>query len=297
MSHQNHPLLVMLFKNCHILVFFLLLANFFSISLAQGQEAAPLAANDFSVLKKTGEAQVLEVISPLTVKLSNGDIAFLPGVHFPDYDYTAERTGPFALTAMKVLQDMLEGKKVEIYQTPKKDWGRTNRMGHALAHLVRSDSGLWAQGMLIRLGLAQVKTSQRNPEMAAQLYALEAEARHEKIGIWENDDVILSPEDALKHLNSFQIVEGVIQSAAMKKNRVYLNFGGNWRNDFTVSIAPEDRRIFSKAEINPLDWNGAHVRVRGWVEEYNGAYIEIDHPEALEILSAGDDVQKRPNDK
>ncbi|HOO81810.1 MAG TPA: thermonuclease family protein [Alphaproteobacteria bacterium] len=287
----------MFLKNWHILVFFLLLANLYSIGAAYGQDASALPASDFSALRKTGEAQVLEVISPLTVKLSNGDIVRLPGLHFPDYDYTAERTGPFALTAMKVLQDMLEGKKVEIYQTPKKDWGRTNRMGHALAHLVRSDSGLWAQGMLIRLGLAQVKTSQRNPEMAAQLYALEAEARHEKIGIWENDDVILSPEDALKHLNSFQIVEGVIQSAAMKKNRVYLNFGGNWRNDFTVSIAPEDRRIFSKAEINPLDWNGAHVRVRGWVEEYNGAYIEIDHPEALEILSAGDDVQKRPNDK
>ncbi len=282
-----------LFKSRHILVFFLLFANFLGTGIVQGQETAPLPVNDFSALKQTGEAQVLEVISPLTVKLSNGELVRLPGLHFPDYDYTAERIGPFALTAMKVLKDMLEGQQVVVYQTPKKDWGRTNRMGHTLAHLARADNGLWAQGMLVRLGLAQVKTSQRNPEMAVQLYALEAEARAEKLGAWEADDIILSPEDTPQHLNSFQIVEGTVQSAAMKKNRVYLNFGGNWRDDFTVSIAPEDRRVFTKAEINPLDWNGARVRVRGWVEDYNGAYIEIDHPQTLEILKPAEKAEHK----
>ncbi|MCB9982063.1 MAG: thermonuclease family protein [Rhodospirillales bacterium] len=259
------------------------MANFFaSAAFAQSEDALP--GGDFGELKRTGSAQVLEAISPLTLKLSNGSIVRLSGVHFPDYDFTGERTGPFALTALKILKDMLEGQQVEIYQTPKKDWGRTNQMGHALAHLMRKNDGAWVQGTLVRLGLAQVKTSQRNPEMAEHLYALEALARSEKLGIWETEQ-ILSPETAGEHLNSFQIVEGVIQSAAIKKNRIYLNFGGNWRDDFTVSIAPEDRRIFSKAQINPLDWNGAHVRVRGWIEEYNGPYIEINHPQALEVLS------------
>jgi len=65
---------------------------------------------------------------------------------------------------------------------------------------------------------------------------------------------------------------------------VYLNFGKNWRDDFTVSIAPENKRVFSKQSINPLEWNGKILRVRGWVEDYNGAYIEIDHPQAVEVL-------------
>jgi len=120
--------------------------------------------------------------------------------------------------------------------------------------------------------------------MAEQLYALEAEARKDKIGIWAEESAILTPEEAERHINSFQIVKGRVRSAAIKQNRIYLNFGHNWRTDFTVSIAPEDRKFFSKAGYNPLEWNGRDVRVRGWIEDYNGAYIEINHPTAIEIM-------------
>ena len=178
---------------------------------------------------------------------------------------------------------MMEGEDVLIYQTKNSKLGRTNRMGHQLAHIVRAKDDAWAQGTLIGLGLVQVKTTQRNAEMAEQMYALEQYARTEKAGLW-HDYEILSPDNAADSLNSFQIVEGKIASAALKKNRTYLNFGRNWRDDFTVSIAPENRKAFSKSQINPLDWNGKTVRVRGWVEDYNGALIEIDHPQAIEIL-------------
>ena len=238
-----------------------------------------------------GVATVLQVISPQTLKLSNGDIIRLSGLRFTDY--TPDTAGPFAQTSLKILRDMLEGRQVVIYQTPKKDWGRTNRLGHALAHLERQEDGAWIQGTLVGLGLAQVKTSQRNPEMAAQLYALESYARNEKIGLWAESEQILTPATTPQHINSFQIVEGLVQSAAMKKNRIYLNFGKNWRDDFTVSIASQDRRFFSKAGINPLDWNGKIVRVRGWVQDYNGAYIEIDHPEALETIDTKPPADKR----
>jgi len=158
-----------------ILVLFLYFSSaLFPIRLS----AQSLPQGDFSELRETGTAQVLQVITPLTLKLSNGDIIRLSGLHLTDY--TPDNAGPFALTALKVLQDMLEGENVRIYQTKKKDVGRTNRMGHKLAHLVRKRDGVWAQGTLIGLGLAQVKTSQRTPEMAAQLYALETAARTEK---------------------------------------------------------------------------------------------------------------------
>lgn len=275
-----------MFKNKLILLILSGIASFLWLSPtgAYAQETPDaLPHGDFSALREMDEAEVLQVISPTTLKLSNGQLINLTGIHLPDY--TTEKAGPFALTALKVLKDMLEGQRVLIYQTKTKDLGRTNRMGHTLAHLVRKSDGAWVQGTLVRLGLAVVKTSQRNPEMAKQLYALEAQARADKIGLWEQSGIILTPEQAPEHLNSFQIVEGKIISTAMKKNRVYLNFGNRWQNDFTVSIAPENRRVFAKAMINPLDWRGKTIRVRGWVEDYNGAYIEIDHPEAVEILT------------
>lgn len=271
------------FRQLRILIIFLLVTTILTALTAQAQNAATLPQGEFSALTRTGSARVVEVINPLSVKLDNGYVVRLTGLNFPDYDFTGERTGPFALMSMHILRDMLEGQEVEIYQTRRKDLGRTNQMGHALAHLVRKSDGAWVQGALVRLGLALAQTSQRNPEMAAQLYALEGQAREEKIGLWE-EERIWPAEKAGDHLNSFAIIEGTIESAAMKKNRVYLNFGGNWRDDFTVSIAPEDRRAFAKAQINPLDWNGAHVRVRGWVQKYNGPLIEIDHPQALEVL-------------
>ena len=275
-----------MFKFSPILLIFALLASILSFGPAAAQtqtvavEALPSVV--FKDLKEVDTSEVLEVISPVTMKLANGDIIRLSGIHLTDY--TTEHAGPFALTALKILKDMLEGQKVTIYQTKKKDWGRTNRMGHTLAHIERQSDGSWVQGTLVRLGLALVKTSQRTPEMAEPLYALEALAREEKLGIWAENSLILSANEAEQHLNNFHIVEGKILSAALKKNRVYLNFGSNWRDDFTVSIAPEDKRVFSKAQINPLEWNGKTVRVRGWVEDYNGAYIEIDHPEAVEII-------------
>ena len=268
-------------KYRHILVILAVLASFLWVAPVTAE--SPFPQGNFEALKETGTAQVLEVISPLTMKLDNGDIVRLSSLHLTDY--TPDNAGPFALTALKILKDMLEGQVVVIYQTNNKDLGRTNRMGHALAHIVRKSDGAWAQGILVGLGLAQVKTSQRNMEMAAQLYALENAARKNKDGIWAEDTVILDHMDSGKYLNSFQIVEGTIESAALKKNRVYLNFGRNWRDDFTVSIAPEDKRVFNKAGINPLEWNGKRVRVRGWVDDYNGPYIEIDHPEAIEILT------------
>jgi hypothetical protein len=78
---------------------------------------APAHAQDFSALKSTGRAQVIEVITPYTVQLDNGQIVRLSGVHFPDYD--AENPGELSITALQILKDMLSRKEVRVFQTPK----------------------------------------------------------------------------------------------------------------------------------------------------------------------------------
>ena len=70
----------------------------------------------------------------------------------------------------------------------------------------------------------------------------------------------------------------------MVRGRGYLNFGENWREDFTVSIAPRDRRRFEAAGIAVEDYEGRLVRVRGWVDSFNGPMIEATHPEQIEVL-------------
>lgn len=239
--------------------------------------------------------KVAQIIDPQTLQLSDGRLVRLAGLEFPDYNLHDQ--GALSITAMQILSDMLIGKDVYFYQTKKKDWGRSNRMGHHIGHIARKSDEAWAQGALISLGLARVRTTKRNPEMAMQMYALETKSREEKLGLWETDGFeILKPSGLEPHIGKFQVIEGRIESSALKKNRLYLNFGLNWRNDFTVSIAASDRRGFTKQGLDPLQWNGKTIRVRGWLESYNGPYIEIDHPERIELIGTGND-QNQPLQK
>jgi micrococcal nuclease len=79
-------------------------------------------------------------------------------------------------------------------------------------------------------------------------------------------------------------VEGVVLDAAEIRGRVYLNFGEDWKSDFTVTLAPAVRRLFASEGIDPLDYGGKTVRVRGWVKSFNGPMIEASHPEQIEVV-------------
>lgn len=257
----------------------------FQACLAWAEEvASSLPGADFTDLKISETRRVTEVIDPLTIRLDSDKLYSLTGLEIPDFN--PYNPGSISETTLKVLKDMLPEKEVNAWQqTKKKDAGLTNRMGHALAQLEVKESGAWVQGTLLRLGLARVKTERRNPEMAAAMLALEAQARGEKLGLWALPDYqVIAPDQALGKKGSFQVVEGIVVSTAMKQNRVYLNFGNNWKDDFTVTIPPEFRTNFFKNKLDPLKLGGKRIRVRGWVEEFNGPFIEIDHPERIEVL-------------
>jgi hypothetical protein len=92
------------------------------------------------------------------------------------------------------------------------------------------------------------------------------------------------PHETRRDIDSFQIVEGRVVSAAIIKGRAYLNFGPNWRTDFTFSIAPRERRQFARSGIDLAALTGRRIRGRGWVTLRNGPMIELTHPAQLEIL-------------
>lgn len=223
------------------------------------------------------------MIDPLTAQLDSGEILRLSGIDLPDY--TLERPGPYSLLAMEVLNDLLSGQAVTLYQTPDKKRGRTNRMKHTLAHIERTDNKVWAQGMVIKLGLARVRTSASNPELATAMYALEREARAQKTGIWSQPQYApRTPENLENAIGSVQIVKGRVHSTAINNNRIYINFGPDWRRDFTLTIAPEDKNIFYRAGIDPLSWSSKIIEARGWIDEYNGPSMDLTHPEAVQII-------------
>ncbi len=161
-----------------------------------------------------------------------------------------------------------------------------DRNGRTLAHVVRDD-GLWLQQELLRKGWARVYTFPDNRQFADELYAAEREARAAKRGLWADKYyAVRAPDpDALKRdLGTFQIIEGRVVDAAKIRGRYYLNFGNDFRTDFTATIAPDAVAPFARAKIDLLALKDKNVRVRGYLRDFRGPQIELTHPEQIEVL-------------
>ena len=194
---------------------------------------------------------------------------------------------PLGKEARAALGLLTKGQRVQLFYGGE----RRDRYNRALAQLYTlNDKGrpdLWLQEEMVRLGMARVYTWPDTFQDSEKLYRAEQEARAGGRGIWSHSYYnIRSPEPNMlaQDVDSFQIVEGIITSAADIRGRVYLNFGADYKTDFTIAIEKRDRKRFKKAGLDPMSLEGAKVRVRGWVELVNGPTIWLDHPERLEIL-------------
>jgi endonuclease YncB( thermonuclease family) len=193
------------------------------------------------------------------------------------------QTWPLADEAQAALAALVAGRQVRLVAPG----SARDRHGRLLAHGYRED-GLWLQGEMLRLGLARVYTFADNRSLAAEMLALEQEARARRRGIWSHPFYAIRDAGDVdeRDIGTFQIVEGAVQTAQRVRDRVYLNFGSDWRRDFTVQIPAKALPMFRAAGVDPLALEGVSVRVRGWIDSYNGPVMEISHPEAIERADA-----------
>ena len=256
------------------------------------------AKADFSALLQPKTVTADQIINALTIRLNDDRIIQLSGIEIPDL--TPYDAGAIALQAQEELKRLLPNRKIRLYLTKGSDKGRVNRMGYELAQVElpprvhtgdQSSEHIWLQGYLLLNGLARARPNERNPEMVAQMYALEEKARQAGVGMWNAEQYpqykILDPLNDTIPLNDFAIVEGIVKSVATVRNTTYLNFGQNWRDDFTIAIDGNLRREFSKTGQNLLSLQGQRVRVRGWAEDYNGPFIRLEDLSLIELLPEG----------
>ena len=77
-----------------------------------------------------------------------------------------------------------------------------------------------------------------------------------------------------------------MSTGAARDGRVFLNFGLDWRTDFTA-VADEDAAArFSEAGMDLRALEGAVIRVRGWLFALNGPAIALRHPAQIELVDA-----------
>jgi endonuclease YncB( thermonuclease family) len=250
--------------------------------------APPAAASDLAALAASlddaGAARVTEVIDGDTVRLADGREVRFVGIQAPKLPLGRRgfKEWPLAPEARQAVVDLIGGQTVVVRP------GATgmDRHGRVLAHLFRQSDGLWIQGALLRQGLARVYTFPDNRLLAREMLAAEAEARAAGRGVWALEWYAVRDAEALAARtgpveDAFLLVRGVVRDVARVRGATYLNFGADYRTDFTVALDARARRLFEAEGIDPTTLQGREVLVRGWIRSRNGPMIEATHPEQL----------------
>ena len=213
---------------------------------------------------------------------TDGRAVTIEGVRLPG-GATDHAPQSFANQALSELSGLAAGHLVTAAAQPPKE----DRYGRLRAQAFETDgTPVWIQTALLERGLARVSMMPDRRECGKELYAAEAQARTRRAGIWASPAYAIRHADNVPYadLGTFQIVEGTVESAAAK-SRGYLNFGSDWKNDFTATIAPDDMKTFRAAGVDLQSYAGKTIRVRGIVEWHNGPEIEIASPDDIEIVA------------
>ncbi|MGK2742164.1 thermonuclease family protein [Tepidicaulis sp. LMO-SS28] len=259
-------------------------------SLTGGAMAAPCT------LKDLPGGTVSEVVDGDTARLEDGREVRFVGLQAPKLALGRKGFTPWPLAekAKAAAEALLLGRKVAL-----KVGGRQmDRHGRVLAHLYLTEGpeeARWVQAELLRQGWARVYSFADNRACTSEMLALEAEARTAGRGIWVHPFYAVREAQDLEKLegltNSYQLIEGQVLRVARVRSRIYVNFGEDWRKDFTAVVHGRDSRAFGMEEPVPAALaalEGKRVRLRGWLRQRNGPEIALTHPEAVEIIEEKD---------
>ena len=158
-----------------------------------------------------------------------------------------------------------------------------DRYGRVVAQVFAG--GAWVQGTLLNAGIVRSSPDRASVLCTRQLLDAEDRARAGKIGHWRDGAFALrNPEQLRNRVGTFQVVEGEVTAASTNKGRAYINFGADYKTDFTVTVEQDDLKGFRQARFDVKKLAGKHVRVRGWVELYNGPEMVVSTPASIQIL-------------
>jgi endonuclease YncB( thermonuclease family) len=240
-------------------------------------------------LTDAGKATIVQILNTESLLLEDGRAIRLVGSLSPRTETRWAQAMGLEEKITGALEERLLGKEVRLRVGARE----RDRYGRLLTHVFAGeDEPVWVQEALVSDGLAMVYSFADNRDCVRELQAAERAAREAGAGFWEQgvfrvrDATDLDSLDGLAY--SFQIVEGQVRDVAENRGRIYLNFGEDWRTDFTATVAPSDRDSFNGSGIALPDLSGQTIRVRGWLERRNGPMIEVTHPEQIELVRPGD---------
>lgn len=254
-------------------------------------DAVPPGSTDASALPAEpvgtdplGTATVVKLVDVRDVLLDDGRTVRLAGVEPAGADLppgVARRRGEAALdeAALAAMGALVTGKRVTLRAagTP------VDRHGRLVAHLLVD--GHWVEAELLARGLARVRSRADDRAAVAQMLAIEDRARQDRLGLWAERAYDVRPaEDAARYAGTFQIVDGTVVDTATVEGAVYVHFGADWRDSFSLRIAGDAKRLCRAAHLDPRSLKGRRIRVRGFIDGVTRPVMDVTHPEQIELL-------------
>jgi micrococcal nuclease len=255
-----------------------------AIALFLAACSAPEAAVD---LEPGESGRVVQVIDGDQLVLDGGLKVRLAGVEAPRLGRNGAPGWPKSAESRAELERLVMGRTVHLFY----DGLHRDRSGQtAIAFVsVEDETGRQSavQDAMLNAGMVRVHTWADNRAKAAAFLALEARARSAKAGIWAEPFYAVRTADALvDDIGHFEVIEGVVRRVQRNGDRVFLNFGADYRSDFTVTIAGESLGAWADNGAGLASLAGQRVRVRGRIEDLNGPLVTLTCPEQIEVLKA-----------
>ncbi|RCK07316.1 hypothetical protein TH5_02695 [Thalassospira xianhensis MCCC 1A02616] len=161
--------------------------------------------------------------------------------------------------------------------------------GRRLADM-RDGSGMLWQEKLLEQGVVILLPEGDRP--IDTLIKAEQSAMTQQAGLWANSQnpayhyagssgLAGDLPDAAQAIGRFAVIDGILERIEDREWRSYLNFGANWRDDFTVMIDRDRRDAIAATGQHMEDWIGRKIRVRGLIEDRGGPYLELVNPASL----------------
>lgn len=245
------------------------------------------AAADACAGTSVEQGAVVAVVDGATLVLEGGRIVRLAGILAPEPPLGRDSGDwPLATAARETLGTLVLGRSVTIAATP----SGIDRYGRTLAFVGVLDGPASLSEAMVTIGLARAKPGGEAPSCLAALFSREREAREKRLGLWAEpyyairaarDPALAEREDA------YDLVEGRILSVGERGPTAYLDFGRDWRTDFTAVVSGPAGEALAARGVPVSSLEGRRVRLRGWIEQNNGPSLRITDPGQLELLDDG----------
>lgn len=249
-----------------------------------GADRPLMAPADGTVAKGARESlvTVAEVIDGDTFRLESGEPVRLLGVDTP------EKGEPLFDEAKAFARAALSGHPVRLLLCGQQERDRYGRL-LAFVEAGNLDPGLELLGQ----GLARTLfIPPCGMERAPSYRAAERRAFREGLGIWALQRPRTVPHtEAYRYVGSLMTVTGRVLHVHNGPKAVHLNFGEDYRTDFTAVIFRKNLTRLLEEGLAPIaSYAGRRVAVTGVVRSYKGQGPEII-VEAADQLAAADDGQ------